>query len=96
MIFAIKLLQFAGWLLDVYMWVVIAAAVVTWVNPDPSNPIVRFLYGVTEPIYHRIRRLIPTNFGGLDIAPMLLLVAIVFVQRVVISGLMTMILGMGN
>lgn len=87
MILIVNLLTFVNFVLDAYMWVVIAAAVITWVNPDPRNPIVRFLYGVTEPVYARIRRLIPTNFGGLDIAPMLLIVAIYFVQRVLISSL---------
>ena len=42
MIFFIKLLQFLNWLLSAYMWIIIAAAVITWVNPDPRNPIVRF------------------------------------------------------
>ena len=93
MIFAIKLLQFISWVLGAYMWVVIAAAVITWVSPDPSNPIVRFLYGVTEPVLYRIRRLIPTNFGGIDIAPMLLIFAVLFVQHVVIDGIMSLIAG---
>ncbi len=93
MVFAIKLLQFISWVLGAYMWVVIAAAVITWVSPDPSNPIVRCLFGVTEPVLYRIRRLIPTNFGGLDIAPMLLIFAILFLQWVVIEGLLTLIVG---
>lgn len=93
MVFAIKLLQFISWVLGAYMWVVIASAVITWVSPDPSNPIVRFLFGVTEPVLYRIRRLIPTNFGGLDIAPMLLIFAILFIQWVIIEGLMTLIIG---
>ena len=69
------------------MWVVIAAAVITWVSPDPSNPIVRFLRGVTEPVLYRIRKIIPTNFGGLDIAPLLLLLGIQFVRWVLIDSL---------
>jgi YggT family protein len=93
MVFIIKILQFISWVLGAYMWVVIAAAVVTWVSPDPSNPIVRFLFGVTEPVLYRIRRLIPTNFGGIDISPMLLIFAILFVQHVVISGLMSVMIG---
>ncbi len=93
MIFLIRLLQFVSWILGAYMWVVIAAAVITWVSPDPSNPIVRFLYGVTEPVLYRIRRLIPTNFGGIDIAPMLLIFVILFVQHVVLDGILSMIVG---
>jgi YggT family protein len=95
MIFIIKLLQFVSWVLGAYMWLVIAAAVVTWVSPDPSNPIVRFLFGVTEPVLWRIRRWIPTSFGGIDIAPLLLIFAILFVQHVVIDGLITAMLGSG-
>ena len=87
MILLINLLKFVDWLLDVYTWVVIIAAVITWVNPDPNNPIVRFLRGVTEPVFKRIRKLIPTNFGGLDIAPLLLILALYFLQRVVLSSL---------
>ncbi len=93
MIFVEKLFMFISWVLGAYMWVVIASAVITWVSPDPSNPIVRFLFGVTEPVLYRIRRLIPTNFGGIDIAPMLLIFAILFLQHVVISGILTLIAG---
>ena len=88
-----RLFQFINWLLGAYMWIVIAAAVITWVNPDPRNPIVRFLYGVTEPVLYRIRRLIPTNFGGIDIAPMLLIFIILFLQHVLIGGLLDMLTG---
>lgn len=93
MVFIVNLLSFISWVLSAYMWVVIAAAVITWVNPDPSNPIVRFLWGVTEPVLWRIRRLIPTNFGGIDIAPMILIFAILLVQHVVISGLIQVLVG---
>lgn len=87
MIFIIKILQFISWILSAYMWVIIAAAVITWVNPDPRNPIVRFLYAVTEPVLYRIRRFIPTSFGGFDIAPMILILAIILIQNVIIDGL---------
>ncbi len=88
MIFFIKFFQFLNWLLNAYMWIVIAAAVITWVSPDPRNPIVRFLYGVTEPILYRIRRMIPTSFGGIDMAPLILIFAILFLQHVAIGGLL--------
>jgi YggT family protein len=91
MIFFIRLLGFVDWLLSAYMWVVIAAAVITWVNPDPNNPIVCFLRAVTEPLFWRIKRRIPTNFGGLDIAPMLVLFAIIFVQQVILPSLVALI-----
>lgn len=86
--FFVYLFKFLYMILNIYMWVVIASAVITWVNPDPMNPIVRALRGMTEPVYSRIRRLIPTSFGGLDLAPMILILVILFVQQVIIPTLM--------
>lgn len=85
-----NLLRFVDMILNFYMWIVIAAAVISWVNPDPRNPIVRFLHGITEPVLYRIRRLVPTSFGGIDIAPMILIFVILFVQLVVINSMMGM------
>ncbi len=93
MIFFVKILQFVSWILGAYMWVIIAAAVITWVRPDPNNPIVRFLFAVTEPVLWRVRRLIPTSFSGFDIAPVILILAIIFIQNVVIAGLMSLLIG---
>lgn len=87
-----NLLVFIDMILNLYMWVVIAAAIISWVSPDPRNPIVRFLYGVTEPVLYRIRRLIPTSFGGIDIAPMLLILAIIFVKMVIINSIRGMLM----
>jgi YggT family protein len=67
--------------LELYKWVIIISALLTWVNPDPRNPIVQFLYGVTEPVYRFIRRYIPTVVGGLDLAPIIVLFAIFFFQQ---------------
>jgi YggT family protein len=63
-----------------YIWVVIIAALVSWVRPDPYNPIVQILYRLTEPVYAWLRRYIPTNFGGLDIAPLILILGLQFIQ----------------
>ena len=52
--------------LSIFMWIVIARAVLSWVSPDPYNPIVRFIHKVTEPVLYQIRRRIPVNFGGID------------------------------
>jgi len=73
--------------LNLYFWVVIASAVLTWVNPDPYNPIVRFLRGATEPVYYRIRRVLPLNFGGIDFTPLIVLLAIQFLQIFVVNTL---------
>ncbi|MCB2186689.1 MAG: YggT family protein [Deltaproteobacteria bacterium] len=85
MILIVNLLQFLDMVLSLYMWVVIGSAIISWVNPDPYNPIVRFLHAVTDPVLNRIRRVIPTTFGAVDIAPVILIFAIIFVQRVVIG-----------
>src|SRR5712691_2058255 len=75
-------------LLEFYMWIVLISALLSWVNPDPRNPIVRFLYGVTEPVLFQIRRRIPFVYaGGIDLSPLLLMVAIYFVRTVVVGTL---------
>ena len=73
--------------LTIYMWVIIARAILSWVNPDPYNPIVRFLYNITEPVLGWVRRRVPLIFGGLDLSPILVLLAIVFLQRFLVSTL---------
>jgi len=69
-----------GWALDIYMWLIIARAILSWVNPDPYNPIVRFLYNVTEPLLSALRRRLPLIFGGLDLTPLVVLAAILFLK----------------
>lgn len=71
-----------------YMWIIIARAVLSWVNPDPYNPIVRFIHNVTEPVMYPIRRRFPLGFGGIDFSPMLVLLAIIFLRSFVINSLM--------
>ena len=73
--------------LNLYMWLIIAQAVLSWVSPDPYNPIVRFLYSVTEPVLYRARRLLPTHFGGVDFAPLVVILAIYFVRRAIVPTL---------
>ncbi len=63
-------------LLEVYIWVVIIAALLSFVNPDPYNPIVQFLYRITNPAYTFVRKFIRTNFNGLDLAPLVIVVGL--------------------
>jgi len=63
-------------LINVYIWVIIISALLSFVNPDPFNPIVQFLYRVTNPAYEFVRRYIPTNMGGLDFAPLIIIIAL--------------------
>ncbi len=66
--------------ISLYIWIVIISALISWVRPDPYNPIVQFLYKATEPVYVLMRRYIPTNFGGFDVAPLILLLLLQFIQ----------------
>lgn len=78
--------EILSWALYAYMWIIIARAILSWVNPDPYNPIVQFLYKATEPLLHKIRRILP-NMGGIDISPIVVLVAIMFLQKFLIGTL---------
>jgi|SRR5690348_16271511 YggT family protein len=73
-------------LLRIYIWIVIIAAVLSWVNPDPYNPIVRALYGMTEPVLDWVREHLPVYFGGLDLSPIVVIIAAEFVQQVLIRA----------
>ena len=83
------LVDFIGWLLGLYSWVIIASALISWVSPDPRNPVVRFLRQVTEPVLAPIRRFLPPwKTGGLDLSPLIVLIAIQFVERVILPTLL--------
>ena len=73
--------------LQVYYWIIIARAVLSWVNPDPYNPIVRFLYRVTEPVLRPIRHRLPTFGMGLDLSPMVVILAIYFLDTFLVYSL---------
>ena len=79
--------QVLDMILSIYMWVVIIAAILSWVSPDPYNPIVRFLHAVTEPVFRPIRRMIGFRLGPVDISPMVVILAIMFIRRFMISSL---------
>jgi len=74
--------------LTIFMWLIIARAILSWVSPDPYNPIVRFLYNVTEPVLGLFRRILPLQFGGLDLAPLAALLVIVFLQKFLVATLL--------
>ena len=71
-------------IINIYIWVVIIAALITWVNPDPSNPIVQILQRLTEPVYKKMRQYFPTVIGGIDIAPIILILALQFIEQILI------------
>ncbi len=67
-------------IISLYKWVIIISALLSWVRPDPNNPIMQVLYKLTEPVYALIRRLIPTVFGNIDLSPVILLFILIFLQ----------------
>ncbi len=73
--------------LTIFMWVIIARAILSWVSPDPYNPIVRFIHNVTEPVLYQVRRRIPLNLGGMDFSPIIILLAVIFLQQFVVQSL---------
>jgi len=84
----VRLVGFVSRLLELYSYVIIAAALITWVSPDPRNPVVVFLRRATEPVLEPVRRLLPPwRTAGLDLSPVIVLIAIQFVQRVVLPSL---------
>ena len=75
-------------LLSVYMWIIVARAIISWVSPNPYNPIVNFLHTATEPVLRFARRIIPPIGGTIDLSPIIVLVAIVFLRQFLIQTLL--------
>ncbi|MDM8524872.1 YggT family protein [Desulfococcaceae bacterium HSG8] len=76
--------------LYMYMLILLAKVLLSWVNPDPYNPIVRFLDSVTEPVLFRIRKTIPVVYGGIDFSPIIVLIAIAFLRSFLVRVLYKM------
>jgi len=81
--------------LSLYMWIIIIRAIISWVNPDPYNPIVRVLVSVTEPVLYQIRRRLPFAMGGIDFSPIIVILAIIFIKRFLVQSLAQMAMQMG-
>jgi YggT family protein len=92
-----EFLMAAAWLLEyvlwAYMWIIIIRSLLSWVNPDPWNPIVRFFYQVTEPVLRPIRQRLPMT--GIDFSPVVVILAIYFLQRFLVRVLIEMALRVG-
>lgn len=76
--------------ITLYTWVIIIAALITWVRPDPYNPIVQILQRLTEPVYAFIRRFIPTVISGVDVAPIIVILALQFINMFVVKLLFSL------
>lgn len=86
--------QILHMVLNIYMWVVIISALITWVKPDPYNPIVQILRRLTEPVYEYMRRYIPTMISGVDLAPIILIIALQFFDLFAIKLLFSIASGL--
>ncbi len=88
--FVVALAKILDIALSLYMWILIARAVISWVNPDPYNPIVMFLYRITEPVLAPVRRWLPFRNLGIDLSPMIVILAIIFLQSFLVRSMMQM------
>ena len=73
--------------LEIYMWVIIIRALISWVNPDPYNPIVQFLQRVTDPVLYQIRKRLGMESMGFDFSPIIAILLIMFLQIAVVGSL---------
>ena len=76
-------------ILTIYMWMIIISALISWVNPDPYNPIVRFLHSVTDPVLRPIRKRLGFSMG-IDLSPMIVILAIMFIRHFIIASIFDM------
>jgi len=76
-----------GWVLEIYMWVIIIRALISWVNPDPWNPIVQFLQRATDPVLYQIRKRLGMGNMGFDFSPIIAILLIWFLQIAVVGSL---------
>ena len=77
--------QILHMVITLYIWVVIISALITWVNPDPYNPIVQMLRRVTEPAYSLVKKYIPTVIGGIDLSPIIIILGLQFIDLFVVK-----------
>ena len=75
-----------SYLLTIYIWIIIIRALLSWVNPDPYNPIVQILYRLTEPVLAPVRYRMP-NIGGIDASPIVVLLIIFFLQNFLVQSI---------
>ena len=80
--------------LTLYMWLIVGRAVISWVNADPYNPIVKFLSSATEPVLYQVRRRLP-SLGGIDFSPVVVILAIIFIQAFLIKSLLQLATRLG-
>ncbi len=77
--------QILHMVINLYIWVVIISALITWVNPDPYNPIVQVLRRATEPVYSFVKRYISTVIGGIDLSPIIIILGLQFLDLFIVK-----------
>jgi len=86
--------QILHMVLNIYIWVVIISALITWVRPDPYSPVVQILRRLTEPVYEFIRKYIPTMIGGIDLAPIIIIIGLQFLDLFAVKLLFSLASGL--
>jgi len=86
--FLAAIAQILGIILTILYWLILIRALLSWVNPDPYNPIVQFLYKVTEPVLHPIRRALGTHSIGIDLSPIIAFLIIIFARMFIVRTLL--------
>jgi YggT family protein len=86
--FLAALASILNMLLSAYMWIIIIRALISWVSPDPYNPIVQFLRAATDPVLYQVRHWLPVSFGGIDFSPLLVIAALIFLQAFLVQSLL--------
>jgi YggT family protein len=83
----IAIAKILSMLINIYTFIIAGAVIVSWVNADPYNPIVRFLHQVTEPVFWRVRKRLPASFfkTGLDFTPIIVLIFLILIENVGVS-----------
>lgn len=82
------LAQVLGTVSKIYFWIVIVSVLLSWVRPDPYNPVVRALYALTEPVFYRIRKLLPFTYtAGIDFSPLVVIILLQVFDTVVVRSL---------
>ncbi|MFO8032890.1 MAG: YggT family protein [Desulfohalobiaceae bacterium] len=93
--FLLAIAEILNALLSIYFWIIIISAILSWVNPDPFNPVVRILRNLTEPVLYRVRSWLPfTMLGGIDLSPIVVLLGIQFVKIFLVQSISQMAMGM--
>ena len=86
--FLLAVAKVIDYTLVAFMWIVVARAILSWVNPDPRNPIVRFIHRITEPVLYQIRKRIPFSLiSGIDLSPIIVFLIILFLRTFLINSL---------